>query len=182
MTKSKLADQRIIIFGAGSAGLGIAKQVRDAMVETDGLSKEDASAKFWLIDRDGLILKSMSGNLRKGLEEFSRNDNDWVTSKGENGKNGGQSKRRKIDLLEVVQKVKPTVLIGCSTVAGAFSENVVRAMAEGCERPIILPLSNPSKLIEVDPKDANNWTEGKALMATGSPFPPTKNPNGKEYM
>jgi len=87
-----------------------------------------------------------------------------------------------VTLLEVVKKIKPTVLIGCSTHAGGFTKEVVQAMADGCDRPIILPLSNPSRLVEVDPKDANEWTGGRALLATGSPFPPAKMPNGKDYI
>lgn len=86
----------------------------------------------------------------------------------------------KTTLLDVVKEVKPTVLIGTSTHAGAFTREVIEAMAAHCERPIILPLSNPSKLVEVHPKDANDWTKGKALIATGSPFEPVKMPDGKK--
>jgi malate dehydrogenase (oxaloacetate-decarboxylating) len=87
-----------------------------------------------------------------------------------------------ITLLEVVKKTRPTVLIGCSTHSGAFTEEVVREMAKTVDRPIILPLSNPSRLVEVDPAKANDWTSGKALLATGSPFPPAKMPDGKDYV
>ena len=87
-----------------------------------------------------------------------------------------------VGLLDAVKQVKPTVLIGCSTRRGAFTEEVVREMAKGTERPIIFPLSNPTRLVEVTPEQANEWTNGKALMATGSPFPPCKQPGGKEYM
>ena len=86
-----------------------------------------------------------------------------------------------VGLLEVVKAVEPTVLIGTSTVAGAFTEEVIRTMAKKVDRPIIFPLSNPSRLHEVHPHKANEWTNGKALIATGSPFPPAKNPDGKEY-
>ncbi|OBZ68631.1 putative NAD-dependent malic enzyme 2 [Grifola frondosa] len=85
-------------------------------------------------------------------------------------------------IYEVVKKVRPTVLIGCSTQPGAFTEEIVREMAKHCERPIILPLSNPSRLHEVTPQQANDWTQGKALIATGSPFPACKMPNGKDYI
>jgi malate dehydrogenase (oxaloacetate-decarboxylating) len=88
----------------------------------------------------------------------------------------------RVDLLEVVKKIKPTVLIGCSTRPGAFTEEVVKAMSEGCDRPIILPLSNPSRLVEVLPEQANKWSNGKALIATGSPFPPATMPNGRKYV
>lgn len=175
VTKSKLADQRYVIFGAGSAGLGIATQVRDAIILTDGVSREEANKKFYLVDRFGLIKQSLGPNkIRPALQEFVRPDEEWsdvpTNDTGE------------VDLLEVVRKVRPTVLIGCSTKGGAFTERVVRTMKEGCERPIIFPLSNPSHLVEVDPKDANDWTEGMALLATGSPFPPAKMPNGKDYV
>ncbi|KAG1813881.1 uncharacterized protein BJ212DRAFT_1514481 [Suillus subaureus] len=167
VTKSKLADQRYVIFGAGSAGLGIAKQT--------GVSREEANKKFYLVDRFGLIKQSLGPNkIRPALQEFVRPDQEWsdipTNDAGE------------VELLEVVRKVRPTVLIGCSTKGGAFTERVVRAMKEGCKRPIIFPLSNPSNLVEVDPKDANDWTEGMALLATGSPFPPAKMPNGKDYV
>ncbi|KAI0370055.1 hypothetical protein BV20DRAFT_944774 [Pilatotrama ljubarskyi] len=175
VTKSKLADQRFIIYGAGSAGLGITRQLRDGIVTIDGLDKDEANKKFYLLDKNGLIKESLGAeNIREGLQEFVRPDNEWdgvpANDKGE------------IGLLEVVKKVKPTVLIGCSTQPGAFTEDVVREMAKGAERPIILPLSNPSKLHEVTPEDATRWTDGKALLATGSPFPPCKLPSGKEYI
>ncbi|KAF5351433.1 hypothetical protein D9758_013498 [Tetrapyrgos nigripes] len=176
VTKSKLSDQRIVIYGAGSAGLGIAKQIRDGMIHLDGTKEEEANKLFWLIDKFGLITEQLEKEdgtkVREALKEFVRKENEEE----------GLSRRSGVGLLEVVKKVKPTVLIGCSTHAGAFTKEVVEAMAEGCERPIILPLSNPSRLVEVDPKDANDWTKGKALLATGSPFPPAKMPNGKEYI
>lgn len=175
VTKTKLSDQRFIIYGAGSAGLGITHQLRDAMVTTDNISEEEANKKFYLIDRFGLIKQSLGPDkIRQDLHVFVRPDSEWEDAK--TNVNG------EVSLLEVVNKVKPTVLIGCSTHAGALTEEVVKAMAEGCDRPIIFPLSNPSKLVEVDPRDANEWTGGKALLATGSPFPPAKMPNGKDYM
>jgi malate dehydrogenase (oxaloacetate-decarboxylating) len=175
VTKSKLVDQRFIIYGAGSAGLGITRQLRDAIVTADSISPAEANKKFYLVDKFGLIKQSLGeSNIRKDLSDFVRPDDEWdgvpTNDKGE------------ISLLEVVKKIKPTVLIGCSTHAGGFTKEVVQAMADGCDRPIILPLSNPSRLVEVDPKDANEWTGGKALLATGSPFPPAKMPNGKDYV
>lgn len=174
VTKSKLADQRIVIFGAGSAGLGIARQLRDAIAEMDGLSREDATRRFYLIDKDGLITQRLhaAGKVRAGLDEWARPDDEFANIDSES-----------IGLLDVVKTAKPTVLIGTSTHGGAFTEEIVRAMHKTCERPIIFPLSNPSRLVEVDPKDANDWTGGMALLATGSPFPPAKMPNGKkDYM
>ncbi|KAJ3871657.1 hypothetical protein F5051DRAFT_189093 [Lentinula edodes] len=171
VTKSKLCDQRIIIYGAGSAGLGIAKQLRDAMVSINNISVEEANAHFWLIDKHGLIRESLP-DVREDLKEYVRKDAEW-----EEFQSNGD-----IKLLDVVKKVKPTVMIGTSTHAGGFTKEVVEAMAAGCDRPIIFPLSNPSRLVEVDPRDANDWTKGKALLATGSPFPPAKMPNGKDYI
>jgi malate dehydrogenase (oxaloacetate-decarboxylating) len=173
VTKSTLADQRIVVFGAGSAGLGITRQLRDAMVAIDGTDEGEATKKFWLVDKQGLLREALqkAGHVREGIEEFVRPDSEWPdAADGE------------VHLLDVVKAVKPTVLIGCSTHAGAFGEDVLRAMHAGCKRPIVFPLSNPSKLVEVDPKDANEWTEGQALLATGSPFPPCKMPNGKDYI
>ena len=173
VTNTKLSDQRIVVYGAGSAGLGIARQIRDAMVHLDKCSKEDASKNFWLIDKNGLISDSLKSRnmVREGLEDFVQSTYNFKDTKD----------KEKINLLDVVKTVKPTVLIGCSTHAGAFTEDVVKAMKKNCERPIIFPLSNPSRLVEVDPKDANDWSEGMALIATGSPFPAVKGPKGKDY-
>ncbi|KAF8273851.1 hypothetical protein EI94DRAFT_1769051 [Lactarius quietus] len=174
VTRSSLVDQRYIIYGAGSAGLGIAHQLRDGIVQINGVPASKANNQFYLIDKHGLIKKSLGDLIRPALHDFVRPDEEWegvpTNEKGE------------ITLLEVVRKVKPTVLIGCSTHAGAFTEEVVREMAKHVARPIILPLSNPSRLVEVDPAKANNWTNGKALLATGSPFPPAKVPGGKDYI
>ncbi|KAG6856114.1 hypothetical protein H0H87_007328 [Tephrocybe sp. NHM501043] len=176
VTKSKLSTQRYVIFGAGSAGMGITHQLRDAIVQLNDVSEVEANKLFYLIDKDGLITEGLSimTQVRDEIRPFMRPDAEWEGVK--------KDEDRKLRLLEVVLKVKPTVLIGCSTRAGAFSEDVVKAMAAGCERPIILPLSNPSPLVEVDPKDANDWTKGKALLATGSPFPPVKMPGRKDYI
>jgi malate dehydrogenase (oxaloacetate-decarboxylating) len=174
VTKTKLLDQRFIIYGAGSAGLGIARQIRDAMLLIDDAPIEEANKRFWLIDRHGLVKDSLGpSKIRSELREFTRPDNEWAEI---------QNPDNQVGLLDVVRQVKPTVLIGCSTHGGAFTEDVIREMAKGTERPIIFPLSNPSRLAEVDPKEANDWTNGKALLATGSPFPPCKTPNGKEYV
>ncbi|KAJ3826878.1 hypothetical protein F5880DRAFT_1541401 [Lentinula raphanica] len=177
VTKSKLCDQRIIIYGAGSAGLGITKQLRDAMVSIDNISIAEANSKFWLIDKHGLITESLP-DVREDLKEYTRKDDEWREFR--TSQSGDEMSE--IRLLDVVRKIQPTVLIGTSTHAGGFTREVVESMAAGCERPIIFPLSNPSKLVEVDPKEANDWTKGKALLATGSPFPPAKMPNGKDYI
>lgn len=174
VTGTKLQDQRIVVYGAGSAGLGITRQIRDAVVLMDKLPVEEANKRFWLIDRYGLIKDSLGpSKIRSDLREFARPDDEWIKIR---------DPHHQVNLLDVVRQVKPTLLIGCSTHSRAFTEDVIREMARGTERPIIFPLSNPSRLVEVDPKDANDWTNGKALLATGSPFPPCTMPNGKEYV
>lgn len=175
ITKSKLKDQRIIVFGAGSAGLGITRQIRDGMIQADGLSQPEANKRFYLLDRYGLVKESLGpSRIRPALREFVRPNDEW--------EGVPTNEQGEINLLEVVRRIKPTILIGCSTRGGAFTEEIVREMAKGVDRPIILPLSNPSRLHEVHPQDANDWTNGKVLIATGSPFPPCKLPNGKDYM
>ncbi|KAI0684678.1 hypothetical protein BC835DRAFT_1388565 [Cytidiella melzeri] len=174
VTKSRLANQRFVVYGAGTAGLGIARQMRHGMVTIDDVPTEQANKAFWLIDRYGLIKDSLGAKIRRGQEEFARPDAEWTGA--------ATNEKGEVGLLEVVKRVKPTVLIGCSTQNGAFTEEVIREMGKHVERPIIMPLSNPSTLVEVEPKDANDWTEGRALMATGSPFPPCHQPNGKEYI
>ena len=163
----EFTEMRMVVFGSGSAGCGIADQIRDAIAAETGKSKEDAAKQLWCVDKPGLLLKSQGDNLTLGQRPFARDDNEWQGSKHD-------------DLLSVVQQVKPHVLIGTSTVPGAFTEQVVKEMAKHVERPIIFPLSNPTRLHEAKPEDLNKWTEGKALIATGSPFPPVKY-EGKVY-
>jgi malate dehydrogenase (oxaloacetate-decarboxylating) len=159
-----LRDQRIVIFGAGTAGIGNADQLRAAMTR-DGLSNEEASRRFWCVDRAGLLTRGMEAALRDFQRPYARADSEvdgWVRT----GPGGG------IDLAEVVRRVHPTMLIGTSTVGGAFSEPIVRDMAAHTQRPIILPLSNPTPLAEATPADLIHWTDGRVLVATGSPFDP----------
>ncbi|KAI4121442.1 MAG: hypothetical protein LQ338_006363 [Usnochroma carphineum] len=163
----ELKDIRMIIFGAGSAGTGIADQVRDAIATESSKSEEEAARQIWCVDKPGLLLRSRGEYLSAGQHPFARDDSEW------------QGKEHK-DLLSIVKEVKPHVLIGTSTKPKAFTEDIVKEMAKHVDRPIILPLSNPTRLHEADPKDLIEWTEGKALIATGSPFPPVKY-KGKEY-
>jgi malate dehydrogenase (oxaloacetate-decarboxylating) len=161
-----LADHRVVIFGAGSAGSGIARQLRDAMIGV-GLSEAEATARIWAVDRSGLVTDDMA-DLRSFQRPYARpaaEVTDW-TRDSSLGTGGG------IPLEEVVRRVRPTILVGTSTRGGAFTESVVRTMAAGCERPIILPLSNPTRLAEAVPEDLLRWTDGRALVATGSPFEP----------
>ncbi|KWU45829.1 hypothetical protein RHOSPDRAFT_25075 [Rhodotorula sp. JG-1b] len=171
VTKSELKDQRIVSFGFGTAGYGIADGIRTALMLEAGLTSEEVRKIFWCIDRPGLLTTEHAASLRPGQENFIRDASEVESwERDEEGR---------INLLEVVKQAKPTILIGCSTMSGAFTEEVCREMAKHCERPIIFPLSNPTKLAEADPADVNDWTNGMALMATGSPFPPVRNPNGK---
>ena len=154
--------------------MGIAVQLRDAMVADDGVSRAEANQRFWLVDRQGLLYDSAtdllsqtdSAERREFIRPLSESWEALVASGSENT----------IGLLDVVKRVKPTVLIGCSTAAGAFTEDVVKAMAAALleedpgARPIITPLSNPSRLVEATPENIMHWTEGRALVATGSPF------------
>jgi malate dehydrogenase (oxaloacetate-decarboxylating) len=156
-----LADQRIVIFGAGTAGIGIADQLCAAM-QVDGVPGDAARARFWAIDRAGLLTDAMDG-LSDMQRRFARPAAEVA---GWQGYPGG------IGLAEVVRQVHPTVLIGTSGVAGAFTEAIVTEMAAHCARPVILPMSNPTSLSEALPADLIRWTDGRALVATGSPFPP----------
>jgi len=123
VTKTKLSDQRFIVCGAGSAELGITTQLRDAMVQTDSVSMSDANAKFYLIDKFGLIKQSLGeSHIRPDLRDYVRADDEWAGVP--------TNERGEVGLLEVVKRVRPTVLIGCSTHVGAFTKEVVQAMRE----------------------------------------------------
>ncbi len=161
---SPLRNQRVVIFGAGTAGLGIADQICDAMTR-EGLSQEDAIARFWLVDAEGLLTDDMGERLHDYQAPYARPGAE-VKRWRRNGSDGAT------DLAELVRQVHPSMLIGVSTVAGAFTEAVVREMAKHCDRPIIFPLSNPAPVAEATPADLIAWTDGRALIATGSPFPP----------
>jgi malate dehydrogenase (oxaloacetate-decarboxylating) len=182
--ESKLCDQRYVIFGAGSAGMGIAVQIRDAMVTADGISREEANHKFWAVDKEGLLYQRGVGteSTDQYRSEFIRSAGEgWGSSSIVEGQTSGSS--RDVGLLEVVERVKPTVLIGCSTAPGTFTREVVEAMLRGLEEdvhPIIMPLSNPSRLVEAKPADILHWTKGRALVATGSPFGTVKMDIGGE--
>ncbi|HWQ56805.1 MAG TPA: NAD-dependent malic enzyme [Bryobacteraceae bacterium] len=157
-----LRNQRVIIFGAGTAGIGVADQIRDAIVR-EGLSREDAASRFWCVDRQGLLTTEMAGELHDYQAMYAR---PTAESKGWKHDEDG------ISLAEVVRRVKPTMLVGASTAAGAFTEAIVKEMAAHTDRPIIFALSNPPARAEANPSDLIAWTEGRALIATGSPFAP----------
>lgn len=162
MSGSSLRDQRVIVFGPGAAGIGNADQIRDAMVR-DGLTKEEASARFWAIDYRGLLTEEMEDILEFQQPYVRQTEETMHWQRDLNGA---------ISLLEVVRQVKPTILIGTSGVSGAFTEEIIKEMARHVERPIIMPMSNPTTLAEAMPEDLIRWTDGKALVATGSPFDP----------
>jgi malate dehydrogenase (oxaloacetate-decarboxylating) len=159
-----LRGQRVVIFGAGTAGIGIADQMRDAMMH-EGLSKEDAASRFWCVDRQGLLTAGMAAGLPDHQSPYAR-----PVSENKSWKRDGNGMG--IGLAEVVRKVRPTMLIGASTAAGSFTESIVREMAAHTERPIIFALSNPSARAEATPANLIAWTDGRALIATGSPFAP----------
>ncbi|GAB2826549.1 NAD-dependent malic enzyme [Streptomyces daliensis] len=154
---TRLAEQRFVVLGAGSAAIGVADMIRVALTD-DGLSDEEARSRFWFVDVDGVLLRS-----RDDLTEEQRG---YAHEDGETDGWEGTG------LDEVVRRVSPTVLIGLSTARGAFTEDIVRHMARTCERPVVFPLSNPTSHAEATPADLARWTDGKALIATGSPFPP----------
>ncbi|MGC9962643.1 MAG: NAD-dependent malic enzyme [Acidimicrobiales bacterium] len=161
-SRGRLADQHIVIFGAGTAGVGIAEQLRDAMV-ADGFVREEAMRRFWLIDRQGLLLESQ-GELADFQRPWARRAEDIADLTPDGDGN--------IGLGEVIRNVSATILIGTSGQPGAFTENIIRNMALSCQHPIILPLSNPTELVEAEPWDIMQWTGGRALVATGSAFDP----------
>jgi malate dehydrogenase (oxaloacetate-decarboxylating) len=169
VTGIPLTQQKFVVFGFGSAGLGITELLRKALV-SEGLSDAAARDRFYAVDRCGLIVAGMDG-VSKEQAVFARKANevkDWA--RGEDD----------ISLLEVIERVRPTALIGVSGQAGAFNEDVVRAMLRGLQqdgreaRPVILPLSNPTSRCEAAPADVIRWSEGRAIVGTGSPFGPVE--------
>jgi malate dehydrogenase (oxaloacetate-decarboxylating) len=162
-----MREQQVVVFGAGTAGLGIADQIRDAMV-AEGATVEQANARIWPIDRPGLLLDDMD-DLRDFQKPYAKNRAQLGVSAGEH-----------VGLLEAIKMAAPTILLGSSTVHGAFTREVVEAMAASTPRPVILPLSNPTSRMEAIPADVLAWSDGKALVATGSPIAPVQH-NGTTY-
>jgi malate dehydrogenase (oxaloacetate-decarboxylating) len=159
-----MRNQRVVIFGAGTAGIGIADQIRDSMVR-EGLPKEDASRRFWCVDKHGLLTTDSADPLLDYQATYARPATEIKSWKRDLAGNG-------ISLAEVVRRVAPTMLIGASTESGSFTESIVKEMAARTERPIIFALSNPPVRSEANPTDLITWTDGRALIATGSPFAP----------
>jgi malate dehydrogenase (oxaloacetate-decarboxylating) len=169
-TQRELAGQRIVIVGAGSAGTGIAEQIVSAMI-ADGASEAEARACFYLVDRVGLLVDDMPDLLsfQQPLAQSRAAVADWDVAEAGT-----------IALPDVIRNAKPTALIGVTGVPGLFTEVVVRAMLAGNDQPIIMPLSNPTSRAEATAPDVLAWTDGKALVATGSPFTPVSL-NGVTY-
>ena len=168
---TSLRDQRVVILGAGTAGMGIADMMREAMVR-DGLPAEEAARRFWALDRKGLLTDDRVAGMRDYQVPYAQPAGEVASWVGPDGA---------IRLAEVVAGARPTILIGTSTQTGAFTEPIVRTMAAHVERPVILPLSNPTSRCEALPEDLIRWTDGRALVATGSPFPPVDH-DGRRYL
>ena len=165
-----VVEQNICIFGAGSAGCGIANLLLRTMVES-GLTESNARQRIFMIDANGLLLEDMHDLSPTQLPFVRRLAEVARWARNDNGK---------IGLLETVLNVRPSVLIGVSGQRGAFNETIVRAMAAGSSRPMIFPLSNPSSCSEADPADLVAWTEDRAIIGVGSPYPPIER-NGKFF-
>lgn len=161
VTDQTFADQRLVVYGAGTAGTGMADQIHAGMVRA-GLSDDEARKRIWLVDINGLVTDDMD-DLPDYQQVYARPAKDVSSWKRHDGK---------IGLLETVRQAEPTILIGTSTDHGAFTQDVVEAMSNAVDRPIILPLSNPTKRIEAMPQDVIPWSKGKALVATGIPITP----------
>jgi malate dehydrogenase (oxaloacetate-decarboxylating) len=155
----KLSDQKVVFVGAGSAGCGIAEQIISQMV-SEGVSDEQARSQVYMVDRFGLLTEGM-----EGLRDFQD-----VLVQSKNALADWQYSGDYASLLDVMHCAKPDILIGVSGQPGLFTEQVIKAMHAGCEQPIIFPLSNPSRQVEAHPKDVIEWTNGQAIVATGSPF------------
>lgn len=164
VTKIPVKDHRVLVFGGGTAGVGVSDQILLEKMRS-GLKKEDALKQFYLVDRQGLLTEDID-DLTEGQKKYARPK--------------GEFKKPLKDLAEIVRTVKPTVLIGTSGVHGAFTEDAVRAMAEVNERPAVMPISNPTSRCEAKAEDIIRWTDGRGLVVTGSPSAPVEY-NGVTY-
>jgi malate dehydrogenase (oxaloacetate-decarboxylating) len=162
VTETKISKQTIVMLGAGSSATGISAQIVTAMM-SEGLTEAEASSRIWMVDREGLVIGDRDG-LETAKHRFAQ-PHDRV-------RNWPVADPHHITLLDVVRHAHPTALIGTSAQPGAFTKEIVMEMADNCERPIIFPLSNPTSKSEAIPMDLLEWTEGRALVATGSPFVP----------
>ncbi|HTT32002.1 MAG TPA: NAD-dependent malic enzyme [Methylomirabilota bacterium] len=157
----RMRDQHVVMLGAGSAGIGVADALREALI-ADGVSPAEAQSRFWIVNSGGLLHSDrtdLSEEQRAYVQPAERVEDFPRTLEN-----------HRIGLSDVMHKVNATILIGLSTLPGAFTEAIVKEMARKCERPIILPLSNPTSKSEAIPEHLLQWTDGRALIATGSPF------------
>jgi malic enzyme len=161
VTGRRLQDERVVILGAGAAGIGIARLIRDTLLQA-GMTGPEASRRIAVLDSHGLLVQG------HGQPEHYKREFVWSV---ELARSYGIDPERG-DLLRVVSAVKPSVLLGTSGEPGAFTEPVIQALAAGVERPLVFPMSNPTSQSEAQPADVLRWTAGRALVATGSPFPP----------
>ena len=165
--KGKISDHRVAVLGAGSAGCGISEQIVQAMIK-EGLSEEEARTRFYMVNKEGLLLDNTPDlkPFQKGLVQKASKVENWKLKKP-----------NYIGLEDVVIHAKPTILLGVSGQPNLFTESIIRAMAKGVEHPIIFPMSNPTSRCEAIPSDILKWTDGKAIVATGSPFEDVKYKN-----
>src|ERR671918_529322 len=170
ITRKKFSDQQVVILGAGSAGAGIAEDILQAMV-AEGMEETKAHRHFFILDSSGLLQTTRTdlSEIQQKFAQPSELASSWKAKEGE-----------KIGVIEVIKNISATILIGVSSQPGQFTEPIVREMASKVDRPIIFPLSNPSDRAEAAPKDLIQWTEGRALIATGTEFPPVSF-NGKTF-
>jgi malate dehydrogenase (oxaloacetate-decarboxylating) len=186
VTRTRWRDQRVVIFGGGTAGIGIADQIHDQMVR-DGLDSRQATRQIWVVDLPGLLTDDMLDGMLDYQRPYVRpaaEAADWERSPVQidpaasvrwpemAALQQAHAESGIIGLQTVVRKVKPTILIGTSTAHGAFTKQVVEAMSAGADRPVIFPLSNPTSKIEAMPADIITWSSGRALIATGLPIGP----------
>lgn len=164
VARTSLQELRVVVFGAGTAGIGIADQIRDAIATESSKSREEASQQIWTVDKLGIVLDDQD-DLSEVQRAYARPKSNWPNT----------------SLLDVIKIVKPHVLIGTSTKPRSFTEEIVREMASHVERPMMFPLSNPTRLHEAVPSDLIQWKNGRVLTATGSPFSPVEY-NGRKYV
>lgn len=155
ISKESIKDQKILTFGAGTAGMGIANQIMDELMQ-EGLTEEEAKQHFYAVDKQGLLFED-TPDLTPAQKPFTRKRSEFTNAD------------ELTNLEAIVKAVHPTIMIGTSTQPGAFTETIVKEMAKNTERPIIFPLSNPTKLAEATAEDLIKWTDGRALVATGIP-------------
>lgn len=171
ITGKKPSESRYIIFGAGAGGIGIARQIRAAIMEED-ISRKDAAGRVFILDSRGLCYEGRpSGGVDPYKADFARSK-EWAER--------NCAGKEKLDLLDTVRASKADVLIGTSGIPGLFTEEIVRQMAENADRPIVFPLSNPTSNAECTPEQIYDWTDGRGITATGSPFPDVEY-KGKRY-